>query len=109
MVHHYWSTEIDGTTMFKFNSKLRLLKSSTKELLAAQDNLKDQIEASKRELALISELLNSDLGNSELHVAKSKAKANLVKLQCMEEEDARQKSRENWLRHGDSTPHSSVP
>lgn len=72
--------EIKGMTMFIFNSKIRLVKKETKNWLATQSLLRDQVGAMSLGLAQAVESLGLDPCNTKLQQLKADARDKLLEL-----------------------------
>ncbi|KAJ9561654.1 hypothetical protein OSB04_006814 [Centaurea solstitialis] len=102
IVKHWWSTEINGTFMYKLTSKLKLLKAPFRKLRSSYGNLTETTQSLKHELdtvQLATDLYPSDMGLKEdlehLRVAYQQACWNDM---CA----AKQRAKVKWLSEGDS-------
>ncbi|KAJ9536546.1 hypothetical protein OSB04_un000298 [Centaurea solstitialis] len=102
IVKHWWSTEINGTFMYKLTSKLKLLKAPFRKLRSSYGNLTETTQSLKHELdtvQLATDLYPSDMGLKEdlehLRVAYQQACWNDM---CA----AKQRAKVKWLSQGDS-------
>lgn len=103
LVEKLWQNEIQGTTMYKIYAKFKMLKVALKELQVVKR--KELEERSKSVYGKMEEIQGrideSGLCNpSDLHLLNS-LKQEALRIDCLEEEEAKQKSRINWLRLGD--------
>ncbi|XP_020250145.1 uncharacterized protein LOC109827551 [Asparagus officinalis] len=102
LIKEVWNNHFEGSTMFRFVTKLKNLKKAlkhwTKETFSST---KANILKLSKQLEIIQSKLNQDMANEELQSGETVVSYELSGWLDKEELELRQKSRQLWLQQGD--------
>ena len=103
IVEKVWQTQIDGTPIYRFCQKLKLLKSHLRLLNNNNySNISSRCAVAKEKLLEIQEQLRHNQGCPSLKNQEKTARDNYIQMSKDEEALFRQKSRVQWIDQGDS-------
>ena len=97
-----WSTPVEGTFMYRFVSRLKVLKRPLRRLRASYGNLSKRVEILKHELDVVQISADLDPFNLDLREDLSCIRLAYQKACFDDELAARQRAKVKWLGEGDA-------
>jgi len=102
IVQHVWDSPVDGFSMYRLVSKLKMLKGRLKHLnKEVYSNISLRTDEAREALRVAQLELQLDPNNSELADLEKLRRRLFVDLRINEESFYKQKSRVRWLKEGD--------